>query len=90
MVGRESDARTLLQDLLELSRQRYISPVTVAAVYAAVGERDAAFQWLWKGLDDRSWQVTWLQVDPLFDTLKPDARFSQLLAAAGLPFGSHL
>jgi len=48
-----------------------------AIVYA--GLRDAeAFEWLEKGFDDRSWLMTWLEVDPLFDPIRNDDRFRQL------------
>jgi serine/threonine protein kinase len=85
MAGRKSDARVVLEKLIALSGERYVSPVNLAVVYGALGERDAAFDWLDKALDDKSWQVTWLHVDPLFDPLRSDERFRRVLAKSGLP-----
>jgi serine/threonine protein kinase len=85
MAGRESDARGVLEKLVGLSRQRYVSPVSVAVVCGALGERDAAIEWLNKALDDRSWLVACLHVDPLFDPVRSDKRFPQILARSGLP-----
>jgi len=85
MAGRKSDARVVLEKLMALSGERYVSPVNVAVVYGALGECDAAFDWLHKALDDRSWQVTSLHIDPLFDPLRFDERFPIVLAKSGLP-----
>ena len=38
----------------------------------------AAFDWLEKGLEDRSWLMTWLEVDPLFDPIRNDERFEEI------------
>lgn len=85
MAGRKSDARVILERLVALSGERYVSPVNMAVVHGALGERDAAFDWLHKALADRSWQMTWLHVDPLFDPVRSDKRFPQILARSGLP-----
>jgi len=84
MAGRKSDARVILEKLTALSSERYVSPVNMAVVCGALGELDAAFDWLHKALDDRSWQVIWLHVDPLFDPLRFDERFPRVLAKSGL------
>jgi eukaryotic-like serine/threonine-protein kinase len=85
MAGRKSDARVILEKLIALSSERYVSPVNMAVICGALGELDAAFDWLRKALDDRSWQVVWLHVDPLFDPLRFDERFPRILAQFGLP-----
>jgi hypothetical protein len=45
---------------------------------------DQAFHWLEKGLEDRSWWLAWLKVDPLFERARSDPRFESLLAHVGV------
>jgi TolB-like protein/Flp pilus assembly protein TadD len=84
-AARQSESHAILEKLLNLSRKRYVSSVNMAVVYGALGERDAAFEYLDKAVDERSWQVSWLHVDPLFDPLRSDERFQHLLVQSGLP-----
>jgi len=52
--------------------------------YAALGDKDQAFQWLERTLQDRSWEITFLKVDPNLDSLHSDPRFSDLVKRVGL------
>jgi hypothetical protein len=56
----------------------------VAAIYAGLGEKDQAFKWLEKANDERDIWLMNLKVDPVFSKLRPDRRFGDLLARAGL------
>ena len=77
-LGENDKARRILADLEILSQRRYIDQVHLAAIYAALGERDQAFAALDRACDDRSARVStprfygWLS--PLFD----DPRFAVL------------
>jgi hypothetical protein len=46
LAGKREESQKLLAELLELSKQRYVSPASVAVVYAALGDKDQAFAWL--------------------------------------------
>jgi len=62
------------------SESRYVSPYDVATICAALGRRDQAFVWLEKAYHERSgWLGVWLNVDPKFDNLRSEPRFSDLL-----------
>ena len=84
LAGRKGEARTVLDDLLALARQRYVSSLYVAAVFIGLGDRDGAFEWLGRACDERASMLGTLQVDPGFDSLRSDPRFAALLARAGL------
>jgi tetratricopeptide (TPR) repeat protein len=85
MAGRRNEALEILDELKERSRQHYTPPGDFAFVYAALGEREQAFLWLEKAFDERDgWTLT-LKVDPLFDPLRSDPRFQDLLRRVGLP-----
>ncbi len=52
--------------------------------YTGLGDRDQAFAWLQRAADAHSTVVATLQVDPIFDPLRSDPRFAQLLERANL------
>ena len=53
-AGKRDDASTLLQELIELARRRYVCCYNVAVVYAALGDKEQAFKWLEEAYRDRS------------------------------------
>ncbi len=84
-AGRAEEARGTLRQLEELSGQRYVSPFDVALVQIGLGDEDRAFEWLEKAYKERStWLIT-LKVDPIFDKLRADPRFTGLVRRIGLP-----
>ena len=88
--GKTAEARKVLSDLQDLSEsqatenRRYVSPYTVAAIYAGLGEKDQAFKWLERAYEERDVWLMNLKVDPVFAKLRSDKRFQDLLARAGL------
>ena len=77
LAGRRDEAYRVVEEAKSLSARRYVGPTHIAIVYAGLGDV-AAFDWLEKGLQDRSWLMTWLGVDPLFDPIRNDDRFEEL------------
>ena len=51
--------------------------------YSWIGEADSAFYWLDKAVENRSPDLTWLKVDPAFDSLKDDPRYWDLYERTG-------
>jgi len=82
---RQREARTMLDELRDLSKPRAAAPVRVALVHIALGETDLAFEWLEKAIEARDWQMALLNVEPAFDPLRSDQRFSALVERVGLP-----
>ena len=73
------EAEKILDQLKELSKQRYVSAYSFALVYIGLGEKDEALRWLEKSYDDRAGSdVGWIRVDPLLDPLRGDPRFEAL------------
>src|SRR6185295_1265018 len=73
------------EERAELSTQHYVSAYRIAAVYAALGDRDRAFKWLEHAYESRDGWLIWLVVDPVVDSLRSDERFTDLLRRMGLP-----
>jgi serine/threonine-protein kinase len=83
-AGRVDEARGIVAQLQAPSAARYVSPALIGQVYVGLGEHDAALEWLDRGRVDRSPEMIWLGVRPLFDSLRGDKRFLELLRAIGL------
>jgi serine/threonine-protein kinase len=79
VAGDPSRARQCLAALTELAPHRYLAPVNLALVHAALGEMDQAFTWLAKACEDHSQWLSEVRVDPAFDPLRSDPRFDTLL-----------
>jgi len=84
LAGRRAEARKLLADMISLSKTRYISPVYMAIPCIGLGQYDQAFDWLAKAYDDRSDWMVLLQTDPVFDPIRSDPRFQNLLHKVGI------
>lgn len=82
--GQRGKARDVLAKLKEISQRRYVPPVFVAAIYTGLGDKDQAFAWLEKAYEDRDESFVGLKVLPLFDLLRSDQRFADLLRRMGL------
>ena len=75
----------LIALLKEESKQNYISPYLIAALYADLGEKDEAFAQLEKSYQQRDAFMTYIKVEPQFDSLRSDLRFADLVRRIGLP-----
>ena len=84
VTGKTSDARRIVTQLNALSKQAYLDPYFLAEIHTALGDRDQAFQELEKAYEQRSSWLVWLKVEPKFDSLRDDARYTSLLKRIGL------
>ncbi|HWG65979.1 MAG TPA: hypothetical protein VN662_00985 [Rhodanobacteraceae bacterium] len=89
-TGDTTEARAALQNLLADAQHRYVDRTYIAAIYAALGDKDAAMAQLEQGYQDRSAHVDALWLNPWYRPLHGDPRFEALVAriAAGRPAAS--
>jgi TolB-like protein/Flp pilus assembly protein TadD len=85
MAGKRNEALNALAELQEQSKQRYVSRGVFALIYAALGDKDQAFAWLEKAVEEHDLSVARLKVDHRFDPLRSDPRFAELVKRVGLP-----
>jgi len=86
VTGRRVEATKILNDLLLKSKSSYVSPYMVGAIYAGLGDKDKAFEFLDNAVADRCMDVVWqLKADPRIDSLRSDPRFQRLWQRAGFP-----
>ena len=84
LAGKKDDAEQVLKTLSEKSKKVYVSPFDVALIYTALGDKDTAFHWLDKAVDERSTFLVYIKWEPRLDPLRSDPRFTTLLARVGL------
>ncbi len=80
--------REELKILADASRQGYISPVAFATNYALLNDKDNAFKWLEKAFAEHTPGLLDLDLDPDYDNLRSDPRFSDLVKRMNLPQGT--
>ena len=83
-TGREREALGAIENLLQLSTLRYVSPLEIAVIYIGLDNTNAAFDWLQKAHDQRVTRMRALR-DPIFDRLRFDLRYIDLASRVGLP-----
>jgi TolB-like protein/DNA-binding winged helix-turn-helix (wHTH) protein/Tfp pilus assembly protein PilF len=86
LIGRRAKAEKILRDLERKSKRGYVSPYMIATIYAGLGDKDRAFEFLEKAYQERSWDIVWaLRADLRIDNLRSDLRFPALLRRVGFP-----
>ena len=83
-MGKRVEARRELATSLELSQGKDVSLGAVALVYAALGDREKTFSWLGKAYTAKSTFMTTLKFWSVFDPIRSDARFTDLVRRVGL------
>lgn len=83
--GRRTETDAVIERFREISKTQYVIPSFVAAVYGAMGEKEKAFAELERGVELRDSWFKWGKVEPLFDPLRDDPRFGDLLRKMNLP-----
>jgi len=83
-IGRQEEARQILEELKKVAATKYIAAEEIAAVYVALGEKDEAFKWLERGYADHGGAFHAIGVRPVFRDLHSDPRFSDILRRIGL------
>ena len=86
--GRTEEAQRATSSLIEAVNRGRKKAVDVAAVFAWLGRKDEAFQWLDRAVQDRENAANDLKLDPFFADLRSDPRFPALLQRMGHPTGS--
>lgn len=85
VIGRKPEAKRILHDLTQKSGAAETSPYLVATVYAGLGDKDLAFQFLEKAYRKKTLEISWyIKADVRIDNLRADPRYLALLRKMGL------
>jgi TolB-like protein/DNA-binding winged helix-turn-helix (wHTH) protein/tetratricopeptide (TPR) repeat protein len=82
-TGQKDKARAELRKLEAMNAARPQDPVAMAVAYIGIGNNEAALSSLEKAYAERSNLLTALNVEPVYDPLRQDARFQELLRRVG-------
>jgi len=83
--GQRQKAEAVLDQWKEIGKTKYVANYWLAIVYAALGEKEAAFAELERSYQEHDWFLQRLKVDPFMDSLRNDPRFPDLVKRIGLP-----
>jgi DNA-binding winged helix-turn-helix (wHTH) protein/TolB-like protein/cytochrome c-type biogenesis protein CcmH/NrfG len=82
--GKIAEARTALDELLKLSKERFVPPYNIALIYNALGEQRKALDYLEKGLAEKDVRMVFLKVEPKWSNLRSEPRFVELIKQMNL------
>jgi tetratricopeptide (TPR) repeat protein len=83
-LGERSAALEIIEELEAGSKQGYVPALLFALVYAGLDDEDQAFRWLERACEERFYRLAYLKVEPLWDRLRFDPRFADLLRRVGI------
>jgi serine/threonine protein kinase/Tfp pilus assembly protein PilF len=84
VAGRRVDALKIAKEVEDLSSLSYVDFYQLATIYAGLGAKDEAFRLLEKGYQQRSAGMRYLLIDPFWDNVRSDPRYTDLLRRVGL------
>ena len=80
-TGKREQALEILRKLQETGQNQYIRSYVYSLIYIGLGDKATAIEYLEKAREGfETPDTTWLKVDPLFDPLRSEPRFQQLVA----------
>jgi eukaryotic-like serine/threonine-protein kinase len=84
LQGKRQEAQGVLDELIQRSKNAYVSPAHIAYIYVGMGDRERALASLEHGYKEHDQYLIYLKVDPKFDQLHSDPRFQAMLRGMGL------
>ncbi len=84
VAGKRGEALAIFKELNQLSKRQHVSSLEIALIHIGLEDREQAFTWLDKAHKERAWVLGFLKVEPVFDSLRSDPRFTELMRRVGL------
>ena len=85
LAGRPNEFEMRLGELIASASKGYASPAAIANAYFSVGRNDEGFVWLERSYRERTNNIVYLAVEPVYDGVRDDPRFKRMLQRIGLP-----
>ena len=83
-AGYQGALQRVAETLVARSRTAYVTPWQIATLYTRAGKKDEALEWLKKAYQAHDPNMPYISVDPIFDILRDDPRFKDLLRLMNL------
>ncbi len=84
-AGRTDDSLKIINELRERSHLVYVPARGIAEIYMSMGEKEMAFGWLDKALEQRNGWLVHIKENPRYDGLRSDPRYADVVRRIGLP-----
>jgi len=84
-MNKSDETKEIIDFYIELSRSYDVWNSSIAILYGSLGEKDLAFEWLNKAITHREGWLPFLKMDPIFDNLRSEPRFQELLEKMNFP-----
>jgi TolB-like protein/DNA-binding winged helix-turn-helix (wHTH) protein/Flp pilus assembly protein TadD len=85
MSGNRFKAQSILRRLINSSSRQHSRFLEIALLYIGLKDKNRALIWLGRAVEERSELVSSIKVDPIWDPLRDDPRFDDLLRRVGFP-----
>ncbi len=85
VAGRRAEALEKLEELQKQSQRHYVLAYYGAEISAGLGDAEQTLKWLNRACDQREGLLLYLKVYPIFDPLRSDFRFRELLQRLAIP-----
>lgn len=85
LAGKAEDAESIVSELDVIAKFSYVSPIERAAVDTGLGNIDAALKHLEDAYEERATGLTWLNINPIFDSLRTQSRFQTIISKMNYP-----
>ncbi|MBI1807806.1 MAG: alpha/beta fold hydrolase [Ignavibacteria bacterium] len=82
--GKKAEGLKMLDELTKRAERQHVPSYWIGMIYVGLGDKDQAFSWFNKAYEERSSWLAWIKVEPRFDSLRSDPRFTELLRKMGL------
>ena len=83
--GQAGEAKTWIADHEKRSETSWVPPVGFGLAHAALGDSDTAFEWFERSYQARDFWLVMMNVERLYDPLRSDPRFDDLVKRVGIP-----
>jgi tetratricopeptide (TPR) repeat protein len=88
VTGKRDEALKLVEKLRKVPEDQRIRGQLLAFVFMGLGDLDSAFEWVAYAFSKKEAFVSWIRGEPVFEPVRRDPRFPELLKSAGLPQAS--
>ena len=79
LAGRRSDAQRIVEEMEQRAKHEYVSPAARGMTWVALGDKDRGYALLTKACAENDWRLREAKVNPLFDSLRQEPRFHEIL-----------
>jgi tetratricopeptide (TPR) repeat protein len=85
LAGQQTEARSIISQLMERRAQGYVPASALANIHIGLGEYDEALKWLEAAYEERDVYLVWLKEMWIYDRLRSDPRFQDILNRMNFP-----